>query len=133
MTQSPLTDDDQAGLDSNFPSCWELVTADGGAMHGVIISDYLLPDDIYTTEKTDLMVIVPNGYPMSSMDMFYCNPGLARKDGRAIIAVGQEQHFDRSWLKWSRHYDPDDKWVPGVHNIITHLEFVKNQLRYDQA
>lgn len=132
MTQLLITEDDKEELDSNFPSCWEYVTLDGGTTHGIIISDYLLPDDIYTTEKTDLMVMVPTGYPMSQMDMFYCDPGMERKDGRPINGLNQETHFGRHWQRWSRHYVAPNVWDPGTHSVMTHLLFVKNLLLYDQ-
>ena len=113
----PLTDDDKEFLNANF-DCWEPVAEDG--KHGIIIHEYTLPEK-YTPECSDLMIIIPNDYPASALDMFYFSPDISRKDEGGIDHLASEHHFGQSWQRWSRHYT----WDPNIHNIVHHMFFVR--------
>lgn len=123
MTASafPLPDDDREYLDANFPD-WAPVIEEN--KWGIIIQNYPIPNG-YTPDTTDLMIIIPQDYPMGAIDMFYFSPGIARKDGTAINALSDETHFNQTWQRWSRHY----QWQPGVDNIAKHISYVRNQLK----
>ncbi len=125
MADFILTEEDKEFLTSNFPSQWDGCSEDD--KKGIIIRDYRLPADIYTPDKADLMLIIPDDYPLAELDMFYFCPELSRKDGRAINAIAQETHFGREWQRWSRHYE----WHPGAHSIVSHVSYVWNQLEHD--
>ncbi len=96
--------------------------------NGLVIRNYNLPED-YIPNKSDLMVLIPPGYPVSPIDMFYFSPGVRRKDGRSIEALAEENHFEKTWQRWSRHYQ--DQWRPGIDNVATHIIYVGNQLRFE--
>ena len=91
---------------------------------GLIIQNYRLPAG-YTPEQSDLMLLIPANYPAGAIDMFYFVPSIARIDGLDISALAPEIHFERTWQRWSRHY----QWQPGIDNIATHICFVGNQLK----
>lgn len=124
MTDFALPDEDLEYLDAHFPGQWEKVSE--GSKYGIIISDYQLPD-LYTPDKSDLMLIIPADYPTGMLDMFYFSPAISRKDGRGINALTDENHFERQWQRWSRHYT----WEPGNHSIVSHISYVYNQLKYE--
>ena len=124
MKDFPLTDDDEEFLDASFDR-WKPVTKDG--QHGIIIYNYKLPKK-YEPQCSDLMIIIPNDYPAAALDMFYFSPGISRKDGRDINALTNEDHFGKSWQRWSRHY----AWDPNIYNVAYHMSFVKNKLEKDE-
>ncbi len=116
-----LSQDETEYLDANY-SEYQLQPSDG-AKFGIIISDFALPAG-YTAEKSDLLIVIPPGYPGVNLDMFYFDLPLVKKNGKAIGALAQESHFGRNWQRWSRHY----QWEPGVDNLIRHIEYVKREL-----
>ena len=118
-----LLPEDTEYLDGNYPSKWEKVS-EGDGKFGLVIEDFPIPNG-YTTEKSTLLVLIPSGYPGSALDMFYFNPSLSKSDGAEINALASETHFGQAWQRWSRHY----QWQPGDNSIITHIEYIKNELR----
>ena len=111
-------------LEANYSGQWSLTDPHtGGDLVGLVIENFRLPDG-YTTSTADLMIIVPNGYPGSMLDMFYFDPPLQRIHGQAIHALASEFHFGRQWQRWSRHY----QWQPGYDSLVTHIERAKNLL-----
>ena len=120
----PLPEEDRAYLDATFPDLWSTVTE--LRKQGIIVYDFGLPKP-YTPETTDLMLIIPPEYPVGMVDMFYFAAKVQRKDGIGIDALSNEYHFGKEWQRWSRHYP----WNAGTDSIITHIEFVKNQLQYE--
>ena len=118
--------EDKEYLDANHPG-WQPLPWDG-SKSGVLITDFPLPPG-YTADKSDIMIIIPQGYPGTSLDMFYCHPPLSKASGSDIAALASETHFGRPWQRWSRHYN----WTPGYDSIVSHLEFVKNTLKKETA
>lgn len=88
----------------------------------VIISNYDLPEG-YDHQFVDLMIIIPSGYPTAGLDMFYLDPEIQRKDGRAIDMLTTECKGGRQWQQWSRHYD----WQLGS-GFAEHLDVVRQCL-----
>ncbi len=109
-------------LNEHYPSQWRKVT-EGNSKYGLCIDDFPIPAG-YTVENSTLMVLIPSGYPGSILDMFYFFPLLTKSNGSSINALCPEFHFGQTWQRWSRHY----KWQPGFDSVVTHIEFVKNQL-----
>ncbi len=119
-----LRTEDQEYLDANYPSSWRLTSPQHGqAMVGLIIEKFPIPQN-YTIAASTLMLIIPNGYPGTQLDMFYFWPELIRMDGAAIEALVVETHFEQQWQRWSRHYP----WEPGEHSIVSHIEYVKREI-----
>lgn len=116
-----LPAEDMEFLDAEYLGQWDSVRE--GDKEGIVIRDYRIPDG-YVPEQSDLLLIVPSDYPVANIDMFYFHPEVLRKDGSSIAALAYESHFDRTWQRWSRHYE----WRPGVDSIATHITQVKNQL-----
>ena len=110
-------------LDGNYPSKWKKVS-EGGGKFGLIIESFPVPEG-YTIGESVLMVLIPSGYPGSQLDMFYFSPPLSKLNGSSIRTLASETHFGRVWQRWSRHYT----WQPGEDNIVSHIEYVKNELR----
>lgn len=90
---------------------------------GLLIHEYSLPEG-YTSETTDLMLLIPDSYPAAALDMFYFCPAISRQNGIPIGALANEEHFGKTWQRWSRHYE----WKVGEHNIASHLRHVRSFL-----
>ena len=117
-----FTDEDIQYLDANFRENWKLEDSNPG-WAGLIISEFPIPDGFQQNFST-LMLIVPNGYPGTQLDMFYFSPALVKSNGEAIGNLVEESHFGSNWQRWSRHYT----WCPGEDSLISHIEYIKNEL-----
>ena len=117
-----LSSEDIDYLNSHYPSLWKKVSEDV-SKYGLLIQDFPLPNG-YMVKQSTLMLLIPSGYPGSALDMFYFSPPLKKSDGSSLEAVEAETHFKKEWQRWSRHY----KWNPGFDSIITHIEYIQNQL-----
>ena len=100
-----------------------------GPHKGIILIDFPLPFGKFNYEKTDILIILPPGYPDSAPDMFYVFPPLLltpiNRPARAADAVFQ---FDgRNWQRWSRHFDRKE-WRAGIDSLISYLKKVENAL-----
>ena len=109
-------------LNANYPERWILLSEN--STHGIRISKFPIPDG-YLPNASDLLIIIPQGYPGAALDMFYFSPGLQKTNGKNIETIEVEQHFNHPWQRWSRHY----QWTPGEDNLIRHIEFVKKRLQ----
>lgn len=106
-------------LNNRFPNSVSVVSDKMYHGHDVLIEDVPIDKGVYNVDKVDLLIIVPNGYPMSKLDMFHIFPELERKDGQRLFIDSYEFHHKRRWQQWSVHYD----WISGVHDINTHVNF----------
>ncbi len=116
-----LPDDDTNFLNTSFNGKWDGIVSN--VERGIIIKNYPLPDG-YNHKEVEMMILVPQDYPVAALDMFYIFPEITKTNGRIIEALNTESHLDRQWQRWSRHYP----WQAGIHNIATHLQVVKNSL-----
>ena len=118
-----LPSEDPEYLVANYGDRWSIIS-EGPGKHGLLIEDFPVPEG-FDRQTSTLMILLPSGYPGSALDMFYLDPPLARGDGAYIGQLASESHFGRSWQRWSRHYG----WEPGVDSLVSHVEYVKRQLR----
>ncbi|MDE0503455.1 MAG: multiubiquitin domain-containing protein [Paracoccaceae bacterium] len=118
-----LLPEDLEYLEANYPSQWRQ-ESEGNGKSGLLIENFPLPDG-YTEKKSTLMLLIPSGYPGAALDMFYFSPSLKRSDGSPVSAVAIEEHFGRTWQRWSRHYT----WEPGFDSVVKHIEYVNNDLK----
>ena len=100
------------------------VIADGTRFY-VVLPDVKIGDH-YTPSSSDLMVIADYQYPLSALDMFYTEPHVRCVETNAWPQNADtfEPHIDRTWQRWSWHYD----WNPSAHSLLTHLEVCFDRL-----
>ena len=99
-----------------------------GQMFGVVIQRLALPAGLAPRE-TDLLIRLSPGYPDIPPDMWWFSPAVTRVDGVIIPATeSTEQHFGRTWQRWSRHLDPG-KWLPGVDTLESFFSLVMKELQ----
>ena len=92
----------------------------------LIIKNFPLP--CYVPQAADLLIIIPNGYPQTKLDMFWTFPDVSLpRGGIPIKADVHEQKGGRNWQRWSRHI-ADGSWRPGVDNLRSYLSAVKKEL-----
>ena len=93
----------------------------------LIIRDFPLPDH-WSDRKVDLMIIVPNGYPMTPLDMFYLNPTVNLSDGRVPDRGNViEDHLGQKWQRFSWHYQ-SRPWNPSKDTLLSHIRFCNRRL-----
>lgn len=105
---------------------WETIVSSG--RRWLLLQDVGLPEG-YIVEKTCIAIEVPNGYPTAELDMFYCYPQLARRDGMVIPQTQVTESIEgQGFQRWSRHRGGIAPWRPGLDNVITHLALVEAAL-----
>lgn len=102
------------------------VIVDGG-MTCVILRAWPLPAG-FNRESADLLLRLSPGYPDVNPDMWWFEPAVALADGRALPATEvTEQHFGRSWQRWSRHLN-GGQWRSGVDGLESYLALIRQDL-----
>ncbi|MEO6803180.1 MAG: E2/UBC family protein [Granulicella sp.] len=108
-------------------SAFELLPdPNGGAF--LIIKNFDVSTGGFTPATTDLMVRIPPQYPITQLDMWYCDPPIR------IAATGQfatasevmEPHLGRTWQRFSRHLN--GSWKPGVDSLRSFFVFIQREL-----
>lgn len=94
---------------------------------GLILKQYRLPSGHYDLETTDILILLPSGYPDIAPDMFFLLPWvkLARSQKYPSRANISYQFKGQNWQRWSRH---NRQWRRGVDGIWTMLKRVNNAL-----
>lgn len=104
-----------------------------GGQKGLVLKGIQLPKDKYVVdgspnvEQVDVLIILPNGYPDASPDMFHTLPWIKiRETGRFPRAADQPVSFaDINWQRWSRH---SDQWRPGRDGIWTMIKRLEHAI-----
>lgn len=93
---------------------------------GLIIRNWTLPVGRFNFQASDLLIIIPNGYPEVRPDMWYFTPPiLLSPSNRPARQTQVNINFDgKIWQRWSRHY-PANEWRSGVDGIHTYLKKVQ--------
>ncbi|WP_010233419.1 E2/UBC family protein [Clostridium arbusti] len=117
----PLLPNDKDFLD-NHNLDYELHELPGETL--LVIKDYQL-SSMFNTEKTKVLIKIPNGYPMANLDMFWVYPHIKlRETNQYPQAADQFQNYlNVSWQRFSRHY----AWKP-TYNLSKHLNVIKDVL-----
>jgi hypothetical protein len=102
-----------------------LVTETGHT--AVLIERFPLPPDKFDHAETDLLILLPGGYPDCPPDMFYCDPWLKLScAGKFPTAADVPHSFaGRAWQRWSRH---NAAWRPGIDGLQTMVLRVERAL-----
>lgn len=116
-----ITAEDREYLDANHPN-WTK-KCEGQGKFGLVIGNFIVPQG-YDKRMTNLMILIPSGYPAAPLDMFYLDPPLTKQNGQLPNSLASEQHFGTNWQRWSRHYE----WRVGEDSIVRHIEFIISQL-----
>lgn len=120
-----LLDVDEAYLDK-LGFRWETVVDNN--RRWLLIHEYQIPDG-YTQDRTLLALDIPLTYPGAQIDMFYANPPILLKSGRAIDCANiAATILNVPFNGWSRHRGPGSAWNPSSDNVITHLALVESAL-----
>lgn len=93
----------------------------------VIIKQYKLPLGKFDHDEVSLLLLLPDGYPDASPDMFYVHPWIkVRNSDEWPIAAAARLHFTGTdWQRWSRHWSD---WRPSTDGIQTWLLKVRHAL-----
>lgn len=94
--------------------------------NGLIIRNWVLPVGKFNYQKSDLLILIPNGYPEIKPDMWYFNPGLLLASTNLLARQTQANlNFEgKAWQRWSRHF-PSNEWRSGVDGIHTYLKKIQ--------
>lgn len=106
---------------------WSTVREPSGVLLLVILG-WRLPAG-YNVATATLVLMIPQGYPDTQIDMAYFSPALTRSDGRAINNLTTTAWSVGTFQQWSRHRTAQNPWRPGVDDISTHLSLVDAWLR----
>lgn len=124
QTASLLRDQDREALD--VAGLDHATVAEPGFTN-VVISGFPLPPGL-STDKADVLLRLPLGFPDATPDMFWVSPALRTSTGTQIPGTEMtENHVGRSWQRWSRHIA--GQWRPGIDNLGTYLAYVRQCLR----
>lgn len=97
-----------------------------GTEHFVVLPDYHLPKHIVPF-SADLLIRVPDGYPLAGLDMFFMSPAITLQDGRMLAGGGGSVNLlGRQWQQISWHYQRP--WNPGRDTLLTHVHFCNSRL-----
>lgn len=108
--------------------CGGVECIDEGTRRLVIARGQELPAH-WNRRSTDILLQVPQGYPLAALDMFWVTPGLALADGRQPQNADQlETYAGRTWQRFSWHYPPGHRWNPATDGLVSHLRFARVRL-----
>lgn len=118
-------DEDIAHLRHSYP---DIEVVNETARTFVILKQFSLAQH-WNMPKTELLLQVPQGYPLAAMDMFWVSPGLRLANGQIPQNADLlEQYCDRQWQRFSWHYSGSTPWNPAVDGLASHLRFVRVRL-----
>jgi hypothetical protein len=106
---------------------WETVRELNGTLL-LIIGGWSLPAG-YNVPLAKLVLVIPQGYPDTQVDMAYFSPALSRRDGKQINNLSSIQWQVGTFQQWSRHRTDANPWRPGTDDFSTHLSLVDDFLR----
>jgi hypothetical protein len=97
--------------------------------NGLIIHNWDLPVGKFNIQTSDLLIIIPQGYPEVRPDMWYFYPEILLVSGNRQPRQTQAKiNFDgRVWQRWSRHF-PANEWRSGVDGIHTYIKKIISAL-----
>jgi hypothetical protein len=107
---------------------WELLPDPQGAAL-LVIKGFNVAAGGFTPAVTELMVRIPAQYPMTPLDMWYCDPPirLAETGQFATASEVMEGHLGRTWQRFSRHLNSG--WRPGVDGLRSYFALIQRELQ----
>lgn len=107
---------------------WELLPDPQGAAF-LVVKGFNVAAGGFTPTVTELMVRIPMQYPMTPLDMWYCDPPvrLAANGQFATASEVMEGHLGRTWQRFSRHLNGG--WRPGVDGLRSYFALIQRELQ----
>lgn len=94
--------------------------------NGLIIRNWILPIGKFNLGMSDLLILLPSGYPEVPPDMWYFYPGilLAPSNNPARQTQANISFDNKAWQRWSRHF-PANEWRSSVDGLHTFLKKIQ--------
>jgi hypothetical protein len=98
-----------------------------GGQCGIVLKNYPLPIDKYDQNNTDVLILLPQGFPDTPPDMFYLFPWLRLKSNNSYPKAADVTHPFKgiSWQRWSRH---SNEWRAGKDGLASYIKRVQNAI-----
>ena len=105
----------------------------GTNLEWVIINQYPLATG-WNKPTTQVLLMIPSGYPVTPPDNFYTDPDLRLAQGIAMAnATSIAGLLDKQWVQFSYHVETSEwKAHPDLllgHNLLTFIQGVKQRLQ----
>jgi hypothetical protein len=107
---------------------WELLPDPQGAAC-LVVKEFNVAAGGFTPATTELMIRIPPQYPMTPLDMWYCDPPvrLAASGQFATASEVMESHLGRNWQRFSRHLNGG--WRSGVDGLRSYFALIHRELQ----
>lgn len=107
---------------------WELLPDPQGAAC-LVVKEFNVAAGGFTPAVTELMIRVPPQYPMTPLDMWYCDPPvrLITSGQFATASEVMENHLGRDWQRFSRHLNGG--WRPGVDGLRSYFALIHREMQ----
>ncbi len=107
---------------------WQVLPDPQGAAF-VVVNGFNVAVGGFAPATIELMIRIPQQYPMTPLDMWYCDPPIR------IAATGQfaaasevmESHLGRQWQRFSRHLNGG--WRPGIDSLRSFFALIQRELQ----
>jgi Prokaryotic E2 family E len=104
---------------------WELLP-EARAEQLLVLRGVTLAAGKYDRAEVDVLVKIPPGYPVASLDMFWVHPELHLANGTCPPSANCfEEHEGRKWQRFSRHLRG---WRPGIDSLDSFLRVALKEL-----
>ena len=102
-------------------------TFPNGQFLALVIFDFGLPGG-YQIARTDLLILLPGGFPDAAPDMWWCDPWVKLANGADPVGASvREQIGPRTWQRFSRHFGAV-RWAPGRSGVESYVTLIKSDL-----
>lgn len=107
---------------------WQLVPDPQGTAC-LLIKGFDVSAGGFAPAITELMIRIPSQYPMTPLDMWYCDPPIriAATGQYAVATEVMESHFGRNWQRFSRHLN--GSWKPGLDGLRSFFALIQRELQ----
>jgi len=105
------------------------ITEDGQRIF-IVFKGYSLPDGVYNTPKTDLLIFTTPHYPNAGFDMFWVSPDLKLQNGGVPKSADSvESYLGKSWRRFSYHPYNAKPWNPSEDSVVSFVTYIEQRLR----
>jgi hypothetical protein len=104
-----------------------LPDAGGGAY--LLLHEFDVSGGGFAPSPVDLLIRVPPQYPMTPLDMWYCDPPIRMVTSGQFAPASEvmEPHLGRTWQRFSRHLN--GTWRPGVDGLRSFFTLIQRELQ----